>query len=107
MAVVQENFKQVEDQAAEQDELSVAVQIMRSHVKKLASMTNARKQYHHLVEEALATWGSIETEMEALRSEIEYHHERLDGLRDAALAANGEASQNFSPPYTEDDECGG
>ncbi len=55
----------------------------------------------------MATWGWVKTQMEALYSEIEHNNERLNGLRDAALAGNGEASQNFHPPYTVDDKNGG
>jgi hypothetical protein len=42
--------------------------------------------YHHLIEEAYSALGLIETEVDALRTESEHQHARLDELRDAALA---------------------
>ena len=45
-----------------------------------------QEYYHELVEEAYALLGKIETEVDALREELEYQHQRLDSARDAALA---------------------
>jgi hypothetical protein len=39
-----------------------------------------------MVEEAYAALGLIETQVDALRSELEYQHQRLDEARAAAFA---------------------
>jgi hypothetical protein len=45
-----------------------------------------QERYHQIVEEAYVAFGLLETEIDALRAELEYHHTRLDEIRDVALA---------------------
>ena len=77
-----------------QDDISAALSGIRSRLDTLASITAAdilipdrpQERYHHIVEEAYAALGLVETQVDELRAELEYQHNRLDGLRDAALA---------------------
>jgi len=41
--------------------------------------------HHRIVEEAYAALGLIETQVDALRSELEYQHQRLDEARATAF----------------------
>jgi hypothetical protein len=67
---------------------------IRNRLDTLASITaenilipgGPQERYHQLVEEAYAAIGLIETQVDTLRSELEYHHRRLDEARDAAFA---------------------
>ena len=45
-----------------------------------------QERYHAIIEEAYAALGKIENEIDALRAELEYQHQRLDEAKDAALA---------------------
>jgi uncharacterized coiled-coil protein SlyX len=45
-------------------------------------------RYHELIEEASAALSRVETEIDELRTELEYQHKRLDDIRDTALAEN-------------------
>lgn len=75
-------------------EISAALAGIRSRLDTLASITaenilipgGPQERYHAIIEEAYATLGLIETEIDALRAELEHQHARLDELRDAALA---------------------
>ncbi len=75
------------------DEIAVAIQGIRSRLDTLASITASnilipggpQERYHHIIEEAYAALGLIETEVDALRAELEHQHAHLDELRDAAL----------------------
>ncbi len=69
--------------------------LLRLHlIYQLASITaenilipvGPQERYHQLVEEAYAALGLIETQVDALRSELEYQHKRLDEARAAAFA---------------------
>jgi hypothetical protein len=51
-----------------------------------------QSRYHAIVEEAYAALGLIETQVDELRTELEYQHKRLDEIRDAALAQETEQS---------------
>ena len=45
-----------------------------------------QERYHHIIEEAYVALGLIETQVDELKAELEYQHQRLDETRDAALA---------------------
>jgi hypothetical protein len=76
------------------DEIAAALQGIRHRLDTLASITpenillpsGPQEHYHQIIEEAYATLGLIETEVDALRAELENQHTRLDEARDAALA---------------------
>ena len=76
------------------EEITAALAGIRSRLDTLASINaenilvpgGPQERYHHIIEEAYAALGLIETEVDALRAELEHQHARLDELRDAALA---------------------
>ena len=76
------------------DEIARALASIRSRLDQLSSITaenilipgGPQERYHHIIEEAYAALGLVETEVDALRAELEHQHARLDELRDAALA---------------------
>jgi hypothetical protein len=76
------------------NEISAALQGIRSRLDTLASITASnmlvpggpQEHYHQIAEEAYAALGLIETQVDELRTELEYQHKRLDEVRDAALA---------------------
>jgi vacuolar-type H+-ATPase subunit I/STV1 len=84
--------------SAKEDEESEKAMSTDSHddeiAAALASITaenilipgGPQERYHQIVEEAYATLGLIETQVDELRAELEYQHKRLDEARDAALA---------------------
>jgi len=75
------------------DEITAAIQGIRSRLETLASITASnicipggpQEQYHQIVEEAYVALGLIEPQVDELRAELEYQHKRLDEARDAAL----------------------
>src|SRR6266480_209780 len=75
------------------DEITAAIQGIRSRLDTLASITASnilvpngpQERYHQIVEEAYVALGLIETQVDELRAELEYQHKRLDEARDAAL----------------------
>lgn len=77
-----------------ENEISAALQGIRSRLDMLASITSEnmlvpggpQERYHQIVEEAYIALGLIETQVDELRAELEYQHKRLDEIRDAALA---------------------
>ena len=77
-----------------QDDITAAIAGIRSRLDQLASINAAnilipggpQERYHAIVEEAYAALGLIETQVDELRTELEYQHKRLDEIRDAALA---------------------
>ena len=76
------------------NEIASALAGIRNRLDTLTSITaenilipsGLQERYHHIIEEAYIALGLIETEVDALRAELEYQHTRLDELRDAALA---------------------
>ncbi len=76
------------------DEIPAAIQGIRSRLETLASITASnilipggpQEQYHQIIEEAYVALGLIETQVDELRTELEYQNERLDEARDAVLA---------------------
>jgi len=81
-----------------QDDISRALAGIRSRLDTLASINaddilpgGPQQDYHQIVEEAFVALGLIETQVDELRTELEYQHRRLDEARDAALA---EATQS-------------
>lgn len=76
------------------NEIAAALHGIRNRLDTLASITREnilipsgpQERYHHIIEEAYVALGLIETEVDALRAELEYQHKRLDEARDAALA---------------------
>jgi hypothetical protein len=76
------------------DEIVTALQGIRNRLDTLASINTEnilipggpQERYHQLVEEVYAALGLIETQVDELRAELEYHHKRLDEARDAAFA---------------------
>ncbi len=83
-----------------QDDITAAVAGIRSRLDTLAGINEAnilipggpQERYHAIVEEAYAALGLIETQVDELRSELEYQHKRLDEVRDAVLAQEQEQS---------------
>jgi hypothetical protein len=75
-------------------DIAAALAGIRNRLDTLASITpenilipgGPQERYHQLVEEAYAALGLIETQVDALRSELEYQHKRLDDARAAAFA---------------------
>lgn len=78
---------------SELDELYAALQIVYARLGTLASINSAdililtgqQASYHEIVEDAGAALGKVETIVEALRTELEYQHRRLDAARDAVF----------------------
>ena len=76
------------------EEIIQALQTVYARLVTLNSITAAnilipggpQARYHALIEEAYAALGKIENEIDALRAELEYQHQRLDEARYAALA---------------------
>ena len=74
---------------SDQADISSNLHTIYSLLDELRSIDNAdvlSTQYHPTLEAAYAALGKVETEMDALRVELEYQHQRLDSARDAALA---------------------
>jgi len=77
------------------NEISAAIEGLRSRLDTLASITadnilipgGPQERYHAIIEEAYVVLGLIETQIDELRTELEYQHRRLDEIRDAALAS--------------------
>ena len=72
-----------------QDDIISTLQTIYTLLDELRSIDNAdvlSTTYHPTLEAAYAALGKVETEMDALRVELEYQHQRLDTARDAALA---------------------
>jgi hypothetical protein len=75
-------------------DIAAALQGIRNRLDTLASITaenilipgGPQERYHQMVEEAYAALGLIETQVDALRAELEYQHQRLDEARAAAFA---------------------
>src|SRR6266700_5016 len=73
------------------DEITAAIQGIRSRLETLASITASnilvpggpQERYHQIVEEAYVALGLIETQVDELRAELEYQQKRLDEVRDA------------------------
>jgi hypothetical protein len=82
----------------DQDDITSAVRGIRSRLDTLASINadnifvpgGPQSRYHQVVEEAYAALGLIETQVDELRTELEYQHKRLDEIRDQALAQEEE-----------------
>ena len=80
---------------ASDDEIARALAGIRSRLDTLASINaenilisgGPQECYHQIVEEAFVALGLIETQVDELRTELEYQHKRLDEARDAAQAA--------------------
>ncbi len=79
---------------SDQADITKAIQGLRSRLDTLASINAAnilipggpQERYHVIVEEAYAALGLIETQVDELRTELEYQHRRLDDIRDAATS---------------------
>jgi hypothetical protein len=82
------------EQTAPDGDIAAALAGIRNRLETLASINaenilipgGPQERYHQMVEESYAALGLIETQVDALRSELEYHHRRLDEARDAAFA---------------------
>ncbi len=76
-------------------EIAAAIEGLRSRLDTLASITadnflipgGPQERYHAIIEEAYVVLGLIETQIDELRTELEWQHKRLDEIRDAALAS--------------------
>ncbi len=87
--------------ASTQDDITAAIAGIRSRLDQLASINEAnilipggpQSRYHAIVEEAYAALGLIETQIDELRTELEYQHKRLDDIRDIALALQEGSNQ--------------
>ena len=79
---------------APDNDIAAALAGIRTRLDTLASITAenilipgwTQERYHHIIEEAYAALGLVETQVDEPRAELEYQHTRLDELRDAALA---------------------
>ncbi len=100
--LLHQQYERPEPQSYEslQDDITAAVVGIRSRLDTLASINadnilvpgGPQSRYHAIVEEAYAALGLIETQVDELRTELEYQHKRLDEIRDAALAQETEQS---------------
>src|SRR5258708_18759909 len=87
------NSEEVALKNTSDDEIAAALSGIRSRLDTLASITaenilipgEPQKRYHHIIEEAYVALGLIETQVDELRAELEYQHQRLDEARDAPL----------------------
>jgi len=76
------------------NEIAAALAGIRNRLDTLASINTEnilipggpQERYHAIIEEAYTALGPIETQVDELRSELEYQHKRLDEARDATLA---------------------
>ena len=90
----QERSSELAMENTSENEIAAAIQGIRSRLNTLASVTaenilipgGPQERYHQIVEEAYSVLGLIETEVDALRTELEYQHRRLDEIRDVAIA---------------------
>ena len=81
-----------------QNDIGAAQAFIRSRLDTLASITAAnilipgepQERYPAMIEEAYAVLDLMETQLEALRMELEYHHKRLDEIRAARLSQDKE-----------------
>ena len=74
---------------SEQPDITSALRSLYTLLDELRSIGTADVRslpYHPTLEAAYAALGKIETEIDALGQELEYHHQRLDAARDTALA---------------------
>ena len=79
---------------SDHDDITAVIAGIRSRLDELASINadnifvlgGPQSRYHAIVEEAYAALELIETQVDELRTELEYQHKRLDEIRDAALA---------------------
>jgi hypothetical protein len=77
------------------NEISATIAGLRSRLDTLASITaenilipgGPQEHYHAIIEEAYAALGFIETQLDELRTELEWQHKRLDEIRNAQLAS--------------------
>jgi prefoldin subunit 5 len=84
-----------------QDDITAAIAGIRSRLDTLASINEAnilipggpQERYHAIVEEAYAALGLIETQVDELRTELEYQHKRLDEIRDAQRASTSQEKE--------------
>ncbi len=68
-----------------QDDIAAAIEGLRSRLDTLASITadnilipgGPQERYHAIVEEAYVVLGLIETQIDELRTELEWQHKRL------------------------------
>ncbi len=96
----QERSSELAMENTSENEIAAAIQGIRSRLNTLASVTaenilipgGPQEHYHQIVEEAYSVLGLIETEVDALRTELEYQHQRLDEVRDVAI---GQASREI------------
>ncbi len=101
--LLHQQYERPEQQGHEslQDDINAAVADIRSRLDQLASINAAnilipggpQSRYHAIVEEAYAALGLIETQIDELRTELEYQHKRLDDIRDRALALQEGSNQ--------------
>jgi hypothetical protein len=95
-----QQYERPEQQTHEslQNDITAAIIGIRLRLDELASINadnifasgEPPSRYHAIVEEAYAALGLIETQVDELRTELEYQHKRLDEIRDAALAQEQE-----------------
>lgn len=82
------------NEEAPTEEITQALHTVYARLDTLSSITAAnvlipggpQARYHALIEEAYAALGKIENEIDALRAELEYQHQRLDEARETALS---------------------
>lgn len=78
-----------------QDDITASIAGIRSRLDELASINadniaapgGPQERYHTIIEEAYAVLGLVETQVDELRTELEYQHKRLDEIRDAELTS--------------------
>src|ERR1051326_5434622 len=97
----QQHVRRSPHERTHHDDIATALQGLHHRLDTLASMSEAtilipggpQGHYQHIVEEAYALLGLIETEVDELRAELEYEHTRLDEARDQALAEATQESE--------------
>ena len=83
------------------EELRERLVILTSiNVENILIPGGPQEHYHTIIEEAYAMLGPIETQIDELRAEFEYQHQRLDAARDTALAKVTQESISGDEPGT-------
>ncbi len=98
--LLHQQYERPEQQSYASDDITAAVAGIRSRLDTLASInadnilhprwTARTVSFHH--RGGIRSLGLIETQVDELRTELEYQHKRLDEIRDAALAGEQKES---------------
>ena len=96
--LLHQQYERPEQQAhvSNRDDIIATIADIRSRLDTLVSINadnifalgGPQSRYHAIIEEAYAALGRIETQVDELRTELEYQHKRLDEIRDAQRASS-------------------